>query len=105
MFDVFRGFQIFIGEASEFAVMSDRSYILDTGRYTNMDISGKFVSKVKKNIVYCYRQRLSKICYYIRIYFFIYLLNNVFNFANKPNTKREISIKFQTKLVLFSMLP
>ena len=44
MFDVFRGFQIFIGEASEFAVMSDRSYILDTGRYTNMDISGKFVS-------------------------------------------------------------
>ena len=40
MFNMFRGFQVFIGDATEFAVMTDRSYIMDTGRYINMDISG-----------------------------------------------------------------
>ena len=92
MFDVFRGFQIFIGEASEFAVMSDRSYILDTGRYTNMDISGKFISwfesKVRK-ILFIVIGHYYKICYYIKTYFLVYLLNNVFDAANKPNTKKR----------------
>ena len=37
---MFRGFQVFLGDATEFAVMTDRSYIMDTGRYINLDISG-----------------------------------------------------------------
>ena len=40
MFNMFRGFQVFLGDATEFAVMTDRSYIMDTGRYINLDISG-----------------------------------------------------------------
>ena len=32
--------------------------------------------------------------------FFSYLLNNVYDSANKPNMKRKIPIKFQTNLDL-----
>ena len=39
------------------------------------------------------------------IYTVSYLLNDVFDAANKPNTKRKKSSKFQTKLVLFCKLP
>ena len=31
---------------------------------------------------------------HMKKYFFLYLLNNVFDAANKPNTKRKISSKF-----------
>ena len=35
------GFHIFIGEPSEFPVLADRGTLLDTGRETNIDISGE----------------------------------------------------------------
>ena len=33
----------------------------------------------------------------------MFLLHNIFDAANKPNTKRNISIKFLTKLGLFCL--
>ena len=40
MFKKFSGFHIFIGEPTEFPVLADRGTLLDTGRETNIDISG-----------------------------------------------------------------
>ena len=38
---IYRGFQMFIGEPTEFPVMADRGKLVDTGHETNFDISGR----------------------------------------------------------------
>ena len=40
MFKDYRGFRMFIGEQSEYPVMSERGKLIDTGHVTNIQLSG-----------------------------------------------------------------